>query len=118
MSRETKNEVYEFIVKCTFEFCSNQLLKCDSSYLSKRLNISRSLASQYLNEFYRDGIFLKVQTRPVYFLDRHTLESVYQIKLENNEFYDEKELLLNTRQTVCQSSFTGNAAWARPSSHA
>lgn len=92
MSRETKNEVYEFIVKCTFEFCSNQLLKCDSSYLSKRLNISRSLASQYLNEFYRDGIFLKVQTRPVYFLDRHTLESVYQIKLENNEFYDEKEL--------------------------
>lgn len=90
MSRETKNEVYEFIVKCTFEFCSNQLLKCDSSYLSKRLNISRSLASQYLNEFYRDGIFLKVQTRPVYFLDRHTLESVYQIKLENNEFYDEK----------------------------
>lgn len=74
MSRETKNEVYEFIVKCTFEFCSNQLLKCDSSYLSKRLNISRSLASQYLNEFYRDGIFLKVQTRPVYFLDRHTLE--------------------------------------------
>lgn len=93
MIRETKSEVYEFIVKCTFEFCSNQLLKCDSSYLSKSLNISRSLASQYLNEFYRDAVFVKIHTRPVYFLDKHTLESVYQIKLENDEFYDEKELM-------------------------
>ena len=76
MIRETKSEVYEFIVKCTFEFCSNQLLKCDSSYLSKSLNISRSLASQYLNEFYRDAVFVKIHTRPVYFLDKHTLEIV------------------------------------------
>lgn len=93
MIRETKNEVYEFIVKCTFAFCSNRILQSDSNYLCKQLNISRSLASQYLNEFFKDGVFLKIHTRPVYFLDKHTLESVFQIKLDRDEFYDENELM-------------------------
>lgn len=93
MIRETKNEVYELIVKCTFEFCSNQILKCDSNYLCEQLNISRSLSSQYLNEYFKTGVFIKIHTRPVYFLDRHTIESVYQIKLESDEFYDVDELI-------------------------
>ena len=89
MSRN-KNEVYEFIVKCTFEFCSNQLLNARFQLLKQAPEHFSFAASQYLNEFYRDGIFL-VQTRPVYFLDRHTRKCI-SIKLENNRFYDEKGL--------------------------
>lgn len=93
MIKETKNEVYDLIVKCTFEFCNNQILKCDSNYLCQELNISRSLSSQYLNEYFKAGVFLKVHSRPVYFLDKHTIESVHQMKLDHNEFYDVNELI-------------------------
>lgn len=93
MIRETKHEVYEVIVKCTFEFCSNQVLQCDSNFLCNTLNISRSLSSQYLNEYAKAGVFIKIHSRPVYFLDKHTIESVYQIRLHTNEFYDVHELI-------------------------
>lgn len=93
MNKGTKNEVYALIVKCTYEFCSNQILKCDSNYLCQELNISRSLSSQYLNEFFKEGMFIKVQTRPVFFLDRQTIENVYQIKLTHTEYYDVEELV-------------------------
>ncbi|MEG0034796.1 MAG: sigma 54-interacting transcriptional regulator [Bacilli bacterium] len=93
MNKETKKELYELVVKCTFEFCSKQMLVCDSNYLSSHLNISRSLASQYLNEYYKEEVFIKVHTRPVFFLDKHTIEDVYQITLDNNEFYDSNDLV-------------------------
>lgn len=93
MNKGTKNEIYALIVKCTYEFCSNQILKCDSSYLCQELNISRSLSSQYLNEFFKEGVFIKVHTRPVFFLDRQTIENVYQIKLIHTEYYDVEELI-------------------------
>ena len=93
MNKSTKHEVYELIVKCTFEFCSNQILKCDSSFMCRELNISRSLSSQYLNDFYKEGVFIKIQSRPVFFLDRHTIESAYRVKLTHMEYYDAEELL-------------------------
>ena len=35
--------------------------------ISKELNISRALASQYLNELVKDGTIIKISSRPVCF---------------------------------------------------
>ncbi len=47
--------------------------------LGKQLGLSRNWISQHLNEFYSDGTFIKINTRPVIFLDRETLMELYSI---------------------------------------
>ena len=59
----TKQEIYGLVARCTEDFCQTQALVCDSAYISGSLNISRSLASQYLNEFVRDQELIKINTR-------------------------------------------------------
>ena len=41
-----------------------------ASELGKRLGLSRNWISQFLNEFYNDGTFIKINTRPVVFIDK------------------------------------------------
>lgn len=106
MDKATKSEIYDLILQCTSKFCSTQKLNSDSATLGERLNISRSLASQYLNEYFKDGTFIKISTRPVYFLDRKTLEKNFRIELKNNEFYDVNELIeLVEKGLLAQKSF-------------
>lgn len=106
MEKATKSEIYDLILQSTSEFCSTQKLNSDSATLGERLNISRSLASQYLNEYFKDGTFIKISTRPVYFLDKKTLEKNFRIDLKNNEFYDVHELIeLVEKGLLAQKSF-------------
>lgn len=106
MDKATKSEIYDLILLCTSEFCSTQKLNSDSATLGEHLNISRSLASQYLNEYFKDGTFIKISTRPVYFLDKKTLEKNFRIELKNNEFYDVNELIeLVEKGLLAQKSF-------------
>lgn len=55
-----------------------------ASELGKRLGLSRNWISQYLNEFYNDGTFIKVNTRPVVFIDREALEEKFAIVTDKN----------------------------------
>ena len=106
MDKATKSEIYDLILQCTLEFCSSQKLNSDSATLGERLNISRSLASQYLNEYFKDGTFIKISTRPVYFLDKKTVEKSFRIDLKSNEFYDVNELIqLVEKGLLAQKSF-------------
>ncbi|WP_259335350.1 sigma 54-interacting transcriptional regulator [Bombilactobacillus bombi] len=45
-----------------------------ANYLSQKLQVSRNIVSQYLNEFVRDGSFGKINSRPVLFfkLQKHS----------------------------------------------
>ena len=88
----TKQEIYGLVARCTEDFCQTQTLVCDSAYISGSLNISRSLASQYLNEFVRDQELIKINTRPVYFLNRRIVEESFKVSLTGNSFYDPEEL--------------------------
>lgn len=106
MDKATKSEIYDLVLQCTLEFCSSQKLNSDSATLGERLNISRSLASQYLNEYFKDGTFIKISTRPVYFLDKKTVEKSFRIDLKSNEFYDVNELIqLVEKGLLAQKSF-------------
>lgn len=65
----------------------------NASDLGQILGLSRNWISQYLNEYFNDGTFIKINTRPVVFLDKKELEKLYQVELEKNLFPSFQEML-------------------------
>lgn len=47
--------------------------------LGNALGLSRNTVSQYLNDIFNQGLFIKINTRPVLFLDKEELEKKYHI---------------------------------------
>jgi len=43
--------------------------------ISKALNMKRNVSSHFLNELYKEGKIIKINTRPVYFIDKEVYES-------------------------------------------
>lgn len=84
--QNTKNEILNHCIKKTIESDINDISEFSANRLSQEMNISRSLASQYLNYFVKDGTLIKIATRPVYFLHRKTIEEQYQITIDDNIF--------------------------------
>lgn len=70
-----KNKVLEIVKNRTEKKKIDVLKLYTASYISRELNVSRNLVSQYLNELVREEKLLKVPTRPVYFFHKKTIES-------------------------------------------
>ena len=83
----TKEELYRFVEGLTERYDEKNEPEFTTSSISEKLNISRNLASQYLNEFVKEQVFVKVNSRPVYFFDKRTLEKKYEIRLEQTVFF-------------------------------
>lgn len=60
-----------------------------AAFLASRLQLSRNVVSQYLNEMVKEGLVIKVNSRPVLFLDKQSLE--VQLGHELNKSYDHYE---------------------------
>lgn len=88
----TKAEVLGLIKDYTanthFEYTNN----FTASKVSNEISISRSLASQYLNELFREGKLIKVNTRPVLFFHQELLKSKYKSELNAQEYTSVDEL--------------------------
>lgn len=65
---DTKSMIYKYVEEVSANFFNSDPEELTTSYISQYLNISRSLASQYLNELVQDGTINKVGNRPVYFI--------------------------------------------------
>jgi len=89
----TKAEVYRYVEKITEMFDETNTVEFTTLRISAQLNISRNLASQYLNELVKEGTFIKVNSRPVYFFDRMAIEKKYEIRLEQTVYISVQELL-------------------------
>ncbi|KAF0337176.1 PRD domain-containing protein [Pediococcus acidilactici] len=59
---------------------------------SQRLGVRRNTISAYLNDLYKEKVAIKLNSRPVKFWDRATLEQRYGIILENIEFESQAAL--------------------------
>ncbi|MEE6673963.1 hypothetical protein PS403_02855 [Pediococcus acidilactici] len=59
---------------------------------SQRLGVRRNTISAYLNDLYKENVAIKLNSRPVKFWDRATLEERYGIVLENIEFESQAAL--------------------------
>lgn len=82
----TVNEIKEYIVNQTKNLDFANLTLFTANYVSEQTNISRSLASQYLNDLHKAGHLIKINSRPVYFFSKQILELRYQNKFERIEF--------------------------------
>ena len=69
-----------------------------ASNLASILSVSRNWISQHLNDYYNEGLFIKVNTRPVCFLDKEYFETTYSLKLHSSLFssFDELNTAVNT----------------------
>lgn len=83
------------------ERCEQQTIEeneCFSaSSLADACHISRNTASQYLNEFVKQMLIVKVNSRPVYFFAKETLEKKLGIELTETS-YDSFDDLLSGSQ--------------------
>ncbi|MDF1494546.1 PRD domain-containing protein [Caproiciproducens sp. CPB-2] len=85
---ETQKNILDYVAKITMKYNENNF--CMSNYsadaISKILLISRSLVSKYLNDFFKEGILIKISSRPVLFLFKKMLEENFKISFNENEF--------------------------------
>lgn len=88
----TKKEVYEYVREKTRTYSKDNAEELTANGISKELNISRALASQYLNELVKDGTIIKISSRPVCFLHRKDLEDTNGIRLSAEPYLSWAEL--------------------------
>lgn len=84
----TKQEIMEYIAEETRRCDLVHFEPLVTASVCDALKVSRNLASQYLNEGFKDGLLIKISTRPVYFLDKKTVLSGYGLEQIEEEFGD------------------------------
>ncbi|MEA4945457.1 MAG: sigma 54-interacting transcriptional regulator [Propionicimonas sp.] len=98
MAAQTRTDVLEYLITQTqaLDLTVRDALHADLSafttnVICRRLNISRNLASQYLNDLVKERVVFKITTRPVYFLHRATVEHACGAPLKNLTYYSMDE---------------------------
>lgn len=88
MMNSTKDLILEHMSQLSEHFDFTMVHQLTASSISEQMHISRSLASQYLNELVKEKKVIKVNSRPVYFLHRKKMEELYQTPFQDDDFYD------------------------------
>lgn len=77
----TKNEILNYVEELTQNLDFYNMGAFSSNAISEYMAVSRSLVSQYLNELNREGVLIKVTSRPVYFIDKKILEEKFHVNI-------------------------------------
>lgn len=88
----TKSAILAYLRSLTNTFVFDDVEMLTATEIAKFLYISRSLASQYLNNLVKEEILLKTNSRPVYFFHRSTLQRRFNLLQIDEEFYSIDEL--------------------------
>lgn len=83
---DAKSDLLARLEKMTRELNVESINGFTTARIAAECHVSRSLASQYLNEFVRLGLVVKVNARPVLFLHRRGVERYVQAELDRCEF--------------------------------
>lgn len=89
---DTKAEILEKLDKMTRDLNASNTAMFTTASIASECHVSRSLASQYLNELVRQGLVVKVNARPVIFFHRHAVERYLRSKLDKSEYASLKEM--------------------------
>ncbi|WP_414625414.1 sigma 54-interacting transcriptional regulator [Enterococcus faecium] len=84
-----KTSVLDVVEKLTRENLSED---SNADYIGNQLNIKRNTVSQYLNHFFHTGKLVKINTRPVLFFDRKTIEMKHNIEIKEKVFQNVEDL--------------------------
>lgn len=77
----SKNLILEYI-KCRTD--DNDYKDITTTFIADKFDLSRNTVSQYLNEFSKKNILIKINTRPVRFLHKKIFEEKYNIEIKKN----------------------------------
>lgn len=103
---ELSYEIRAIVAQGTEKFCHSQTVHQNTLTISKALNISRTLASQYLNKMVKAGDLVKIISRPVYYLDKKIIENHFHITLRAQTYEGIEELTrLFDKRLVSNKSF-------------
>lgn len=82
----TKNEVLNICIDKVVNLTNIDECIVSSNTIRSVLHISRSLASQYLNELWREGQLIKIQSHPTYFGFKKSFENYFRKQIDENLF--------------------------------
>lgn len=99
---ETQRDLLSYLDLRTRELDVSRLDPFTTAAISRSLSVSRNLASQYLNDLVRQGLAVKVGTRPLYFFHRHNLERYLQARLTKDSYASMEGLLALRGRAVGQ----------------
>ena len=84
----TKQELQIYLKEITAKINFIDFQQYTTIAISKQLLLSRNLTSHYLNEFFKEGKLVKINSRPAYFFDKQVLLESFKLQNIQNEFYD------------------------------
>ena len=93
----TKSEIVAYLDAATRELSPGTIGSFTTSRIAQGCHVSRSLASQYLNELVRVGVAVKVNDRPVLFFHKPGLERFLQAHLARCEYDSLGQLLAEAK---------------------
>lgn len=91
--KTSKERVYDILDSCTRAHDVREADFFQASYIADTLHISRSLASQYMNELVGEGLLVKVASRPALFYSRRAIEGVFGAAPAADTFVSVDELM-------------------------
>ncbi len=97
---DTKAELLACLDGMTRELTINNVRDFTTARIAETCHVSRSLASQYLNELVREGHVVKINGRPVVYLHKHAAERYFQVRFERNEYNSMQDVLALAPQEV------------------
>lgn len=84
----TQQELYNYLERQTGQVNFEVLQPFTTQEMGAVLHISRNTVSQYLNEFFKEGWMVKINTRPVYYFLRETLSRKFNVQTLDAEYED------------------------------
>ncbi len=93
---DMRDRILEHLEALTSAVSHDDLARLSTSDIAETLIISRSLASQYLNDLVRAGLVVKVAGRPVRYFHRRAFQKRFQVKLSASEYASLADLIQAT----------------------
>lgn len=108
-----KEKIYRLVKKgtdCSKDNYTNNPIGVTAEQIAKTLGLKRNYVSSLLNELNRDLQIIKVNTRPVYFIDKNIFEEQTKRKLSGSLIYESFSALIeeNSNQKQEDRSVTPN----------
>lgn len=101
---ETEQEILDYLDGLTRNLDPSSLSRFTTAQIAGALSISRSHASEYLNDLVRSGLVVKAGSRPLHYFHRRSLERFLQAHLSTSS-YASAEKLLALRVGAAQQDF-------------
>ena len=93
---DMRDRILEHLEALTSTVSLDDLARLSTSDIAETLLVSRSLASQYLNDLVRAGLVVKVAGRPVRYFHRRAFQKRFQVKLPASEYASLADLVQAT----------------------